>query len=114
MQDGTECLDLVNGLAMKDGVTEQVLLGVGNGLAIRVSAGCIGEDAGEPRGGCVGQGNADPRLNDGVTARSRHANRVNFHAIQWMKAWPFDWSCRILWKPIKIRSHLSIAHFGYQ
>ena len=56
--------DVVNRFAVKNSFAEQILLGVGNGLAIRIGAGGIGENAREARGGGAGQGDADARLND--------------------------------------------------
>ena len=46
---------VVDGFAVEDGFTEEVLLGVGDGLAIGIGAGGIGEDAREVGGGGAGQ-----------------------------------------------------------
>ena len=54
-QNAAERVHVVDRLAVKDGFSEQILLGVGNGLAVRIGARGVGEDAREPRGRCARQ-----------------------------------------------------------
>ena len=43
--NGMKGPDIIDRLAMKDSVEKEILLGVGNGLAVGVGAGGVGEDA---------------------------------------------------------------------
>ena len=60
--------NIVNGLSMVDCFAEQVLIDVGNGLAIRVGTTRVCKQPRETSGCCRWERDADTWLNDGVTA----------------------------------------------
>ena len=74
--------NIVNGLAMVDGFAEQVLIDVGNGLAIRVRPARVGEQPRETRGRRRWQRDTHAGLNDRVAARAIPFVRGEFHPVQ--------------------------------
>ena len=77
-----ERADIVDGFAVEDGFAEEVLLGVGDGLAIGVGSGGVGEDAREVGGCRAGQRDADARLDDGEAAGANARDGIEDHAIE--------------------------------
>ncbi len=82
---GAERLHVVNRLAVKDRFAEQILLRVGNGLAVGIGSGGVGENAREARRRGAGQSDADARLNDGEAALARARHGIDLHAVQRMR-----------------------------
>src|SRR5262245_51708954 len=70
-QDFVEGLDVVNALAVIDRFAEDILVKIGNRLAIRIHAARIGEQPCKTRRRSGGQSDTDARLDNRVTANAQ-------------------------------------------
>ena len=68
--------NVIDRLAVKKPFSKQILLRIGNGLAVRIGPGSVGENAGKAARRRARKANADARLNDGETAPSHFGNRI--------------------------------------
>src|SRR5262249_20481516 len=80
-----EFRDVVNSLAVKYSLAEQILVNVGDGPAVRIDAGAIGEDPRKTGGSGAGQCDADARLDNRVATPAIASFRIELHAVQRMR-----------------------------
>ena len=81
---GVKGSDVVDRLAMIDRVLEQILLRVGDRLAIRIGSRRIRKHSREQSEGSIRQGDAHPRLNDGEASLPGLGHRIEFGVVERM------------------------------
>src|ERR1700737_1211293 len=83
-QEGVERRDIVDGLPVESPLGEVILLDIGNGSAVGVQPGCVGEYPCEAGGGGAGKSNRNARLDDGVALGADFLDRIDLHLIAGM------------------------------
>ena len=77
-----KCLNVIDCLAMKKPFSKQILLRIGNRLAVRIGSGSVGENAGKAARRRTRKSDADARLNDGETALSHFGHRIQNRPVE--------------------------------
>src|SRR5690606_40189616 len=84
VEDSVEGRDIVDGLAVVVRLVEQILVDVGDGLAVGVGSGCIRKQPGKASRRRARQGNADSRLDNAVTSQAVSSVGGKFDTVQRM------------------------------